>query len=96
MKIRVLTAALLLAAAFVTPSSANWFHNPYQNIYRNIGSAPNPTPADVRENRVPIVVQDQAPQSRPILEALRSMFNGGRAQAQTGAQTVRTAASPSR
>ena len=98
MKTRVLTAALLLSAAFVTPSYANWFHNPAENVYRNIGSAPNPTPADVRENRVPIVATDEQPVSRPILDAIRSMFSGRSAQAQPqsgSAQSVRTAASPS-
>jgi hypothetical protein len=61
MKTRIILPVLLVAAAFVTPASANWFHNPYQGINRNIGSAPNPTPADVREDRLPIAAQnDQA------------------------------------
>ena len=52
---------LLVAAAFASPASANWFHNPYQNINRNIGSAPNPTPADLREMRLPVVTQAETP-----------------------------------
>ena len=97
MKARVLTAALLLSAAFITPSYANWFHNPYENVYRNVGSAPNPTPADVRENRLPIVAKDQVEERHPILEALRSMFGGRNAQAQSGSvQNVQTASTPPR
>lgn len=45
---------LLVSAAAISPASANWFSNPDQGISRNIGSAPNPTPADLRENRQPI------------------------------------------
>src|SRR5262245_24730120 len=97
MKARVFTAALLLSAAFVTPSYANWFHNPYVNVYRNIGSAPNPTPADVRENRLPIVAVDQQPVAHPILDAIRSMFSGRSAQAEPqNANGQRTAATPPR
>jgi hypothetical protein len=59
MKTRLVLPVLLIAAAFVTPASANWFHNPYQGVNRNIGSAPNPTPADIRENRLPIAAQDE-------------------------------------
>ena len=92
MKARVLTAALLLSAAFITPSYANWFHNPYENVYRNVGSAPNPTPADVRENRLPIVAKVQVEERHPILEALRSMFGGRSTPAQTqSAQNVQAA-----
>jgi len=96
MKTRILAAALLLSAASVTPAFANWFHNPIENVYRNVGSAPNPTPADVREGRVPIVAKDET--SHPIMEAIRSMFSGRSAQAQTqsgSTQNVPTA-SPSR
>jgi hypothetical protein len=52
---------LLATAAFATPASANWFHNPYQGINRNIGSAPNPTPADIREMRLPLVTKTETP-----------------------------------
>jgi TonB family protein len=43
----------LLSAALVTPAHANWFFNPALNISRNVGSAPNPTPQDLRETRSP-------------------------------------------
>ena len=39
---------LLLLAVFIAPASANWFSNPKTNMMLNIGSAPNPTPADLR------------------------------------------------
>ena len=100
MKTRILIPALLLSAAFVTPAFANWFHNPYENIYRNVGSAPNPTPQDIRENRLPIVVQEEN-NDHPILSAIRSMFSGrsqqsAQAQPQTGAARNLPASSPSR
>ena len=39
---------LLLSAVFITPASANWFSNPKTNTMLNIGSAANPTSADLR------------------------------------------------
>src|SRR5882724_11562246 len=39
---------LLLSAVFITPASANWFSNPKTGTMLNVGSAPNPTPADLR------------------------------------------------
>src|SRR5258706_2336936 len=39
---------LLLSAVFIPPASANWFSNPRAGTNLNIGSAPNPTPADLR------------------------------------------------
>jgi len=58
MKTRILLSALLLSAAFVSPASANWFSNIYWNIQLNLGSAPSPTPEQVRENRLPMLVRD--------------------------------------
>jgi hypothetical protein len=84
MKMRVLVSALLLSAATVaavTPASANFFHNKYLGISRNVGSAPNPTPDDVRQMRLPIVTQQQ--NDRPGLFArIGAMFRGERAQVQ--------------
>jgi hypothetical protein len=48
-----LTWLLLLTALPTTEASANYFYNPHINIARNIGSAPSPTPRDIRENRLP-------------------------------------------
>ena len=39
---------LLSAVICVTPASANYFSNPAQGTNLNIGSAPNPTPSDLR------------------------------------------------
>jgi hypothetical protein len=39
---------LLLSAVCITPASANWFSNPKTGTTLNVGSAPNPTPADLR------------------------------------------------
>jgi TonB family protein len=50
MKTAVLPLALL-SAALATPAYANWFFDPISGIARNVGSAPNPTPQDLRQNR---------------------------------------------
>lgn len=85
MKTRVLLPALLIAVATVTavtPASANWFHNKYLGISRNVGSAPNPTPDDIRQMRLPIVVERD--NNRPGLFArIGAMFRGERPQTQT-------------
>ena len=59
MKKILILPLLMISAAIVTPASANWFHNPYEGINRNIGSAPNPTPEDLRAMRIPIVTKDE-------------------------------------
>ena len=59
MKTKLMLSLLFASAAFIMPASANWFHNPYEGINRNVGSAPNPTPADIREDRLPIVTKDE-------------------------------------
>jgi TonB family protein len=43
----------LLSASLAAPAYANWFHDSGMNLNRNIGSAPSPTPKDIRENRTP-------------------------------------------
>ena len=58
MKTRILLPILLLSAVFVSPASANWFSNPEVNINLNLGSAPNPTPGDIRSDRQPMLVRD--------------------------------------
>lgn len=82
MKTKVLLPALLIAVATVTaitPASANWFNNPYLGITRNVGSAPNPTPDDVRQMRLPIVVRQE--NNRPgLFERIGAMFRGERSQ----------------
>jgi hypothetical protein len=84
MKTKILLPALLISAAMVTavtPASANWFNNPYLGITRNVGSAPNPTPDDVRQGRLPIVVHRD--NDRPGLFArIGAMLRGERTQQQ--------------
>src|SRR5262249_35218136 len=58
MKTKILVSVLLLSAAAITPSYANFFSNPALGINLNIGSAPNPTPQDLRERRRPIITED--------------------------------------
>jgi outer membrane protein OmpA-like peptidoglycan-associated protein len=48
MKNTIRSLLLLSAVICVTPASANYFSNPAQGTNLNIGSAPNPTPADLR------------------------------------------------
>ena len=48
MKKMTLTTLLLLSAVMVTPASANWFSRPDIGVQLNVGSAPNPTPNDLR------------------------------------------------
>ena len=43
-----IASVLLSSAACLVPAYANYFHNPRTNTNLNIGSAPNPTPADLR------------------------------------------------
>jgi hypothetical protein len=85
MKMKLLLPALLIAVATVTavtPASANWFHNRYLGISRNVGSAPNPTPEDVRQMRLPIVVEQE--NNRPGLFArIGAMLRGERSQVRT-------------
>jgi hypothetical protein len=51
MKTNRIVYAVVLSAAFATPAFANYFSNPKLGMSANIGSAPNPTPADLRADR---------------------------------------------
>ena len=48
MKKITITTLLLLSAVAITPASANWFSRPDLGVQLNVGSAPNPTPNDLR------------------------------------------------
>ena len=90
---------LSLTAGFVTPTLANYFFNPYTNIGRNVGSAPSPTPQDVRENRLPRLVHanppyaDVMPTERPRKEE-RAQDGQTSAEAESGKKL--SSATPSR
>ena len=58
MKTRILLPLLLLSVVSVSPASANWFANPTWGINMHIGSAPSPTPDDIRADRQPMLVRD--------------------------------------
>jgi hypothetical protein len=68
---KALLVMLLAAGAFVSPAQANYFSNPYTGVTLNIGSAPNPTPADIRVDRLPQIVDEQP---GFVLSFLRSLF----------------------
>jgi hypothetical protein len=74
MKKITLTTLLLLSAAVLVaqPASANWFFRPGAGISLNVGSAPNPTPADLRALYGP-VRYGVYPATRTSLEVLRDM-----------------------
>jgi hypothetical protein len=55
---KIVLAMLLAAGAFVAPAQANYFSNPYTGVSLNIGSAPNPTPADIRVDRLPTIAEE--------------------------------------
>jgi len=48
MKKTTLATVLLLSAMMAAPASANWFFRPDVGVGLNVGSAPNPTPNDLR------------------------------------------------
>jgi len=52
MQMNKIVSIIILSTAFATPSFANYFANPAIGMNANVGSAPNPTPADLRGDRV--------------------------------------------
>src|SRR5262245_46850291 len=46
--VKTMASLLLLSAVSVSPAYANWFSNPAIGVNLNVGSAPNPTPGDLR------------------------------------------------
>ena len=96
MKTKWILPLLFASAAFMTPASANWFHNPYQGINRNVGSAPNPTPADLREDRLPVVTKDEDNSNQAAVEKTASADTQRKAPAPVGGTGNIAAASPSR
>lgn len=58
MKITGILAVLLVTGALATPAYANFFSNPALGISLNVGSAPNPTPAQIRAFELPIITEE--------------------------------------
>ena len=46
--VKTMASLLLVSALGMSPAYANWFSNPRLGVNLNIGSAPNPTPEDLR------------------------------------------------
>ena len=96
MKTKLMLSLLFASAAFIMPASANWFHNPYTGVNLNVGSAPNPTPADIREDRLPIVTKDEGNTTAAAPAAkTAAVDNQVKTPAQGAAATV-AAAAPAR
>ncbi len=96
---KALLALLLVSGALATPAYANYFHNPFTGINLNVGSAPNPTPADIRENRLPVVTQDDSTAVPPTADAGKPATQPGTPVVQNQAQPAsgdKTVASASR
>jgi len=77
MRTNLTLSVMLLSAMCATPAFANFFYNPYTNINLNVGSAPSPTPREVRENHLPQIV-DTDP-SRASAVAADATTNTGHA-----------------
>lgn len=60
MKTKGIFALLLISGALATPAHANFFSNPVLGISLNVGSAPNPTPAQIRAFELPAITQDDS------------------------------------
>ena len=67
MKKAILTLLLLSAAISVAPASANYFSNPKIGMNLNVGSAPNPTARDLRDNRVHPGVAHNQKKIQPVV-----------------------------
>jgi hypothetical protein len=99
MNSKIMLPLLLLSAAVITPASANWFSNPAFGINRNIGSAPSPTPDQVRQEKLPPFVMRDQDSSGTVADATAAATKQAATtaqppQPQSGTQTV--AAAPSR
>lgn len=64
---RTIFAILFASTVFATPSFANYFHNHDLNIHANVGSAPNPTARDLRDNRVHPGVAHNQKKTQPVV-----------------------------
>jgi hypothetical protein len=96
MKMKMMLSLLFVSAVFVMPASANWFHNPYTGVSLNVGSAPNPTPADIRQDRLPIVVKDEDKSNTAVAPAKTASTTTVSPAPAQGAATNIAAAAPSR
>jgi len=96
MKTKLIFPLLFVSAAFIMPASANWFHNPYTGVNLNVGSAPNPTPADIREDRLPIVTKDEGNTNTAAPAAKTASTDNDRSAPSQSATKSVAAAAPAR
>ena len=96
MKTKLMLSLLFASAAFVMPASANWFHNPYTGVNLNVGSAPNPTPADIRADRLPIVTKNEDNSNTATAPAKTASAENASSAPTQGPATSVAAAAPSR
>lgn len=86
MKKTSVLALILVSGALATPAYANYFHNPYIGINLNIGSAPNPTPAQIRAYELPIITQDDTTAPPATADAVKPAAQPAAPVAQNQAQ----------
>jgi outer membrane protein OmpA-like peptidoglycan-associated protein len=72
MKNTIRSLLLLSAVICVTPASANYFSHPESGTNLNIGSAPNPTPADLRRGFANVTRTDTPPLYVPEIAAIEA------------------------
>ena len=89
-KLSPLPLIFLSATTIITPASANWFSNPALGINRSIGTAPSPTPAQVRQEKQPPFVLKDPGSAGTIADA--GAVKQAAPTAARPAQTVATAA----
>ncbi len=86
MKTTRIFALLVISGAVATPAYANFFHNPYIGVNLNIGSAPNPTPAQIRAFELPTITQDDSSAPTATANAAKSATQAAAPVAQTQPQ----------
>jgi hypothetical protein len=89
MKTKMTLSVLFLSAACATPTLANYFFNPHAGIGLNIGSAPSPTPNDIRENRLPKVGHAAPPHANAVADDTTKNTNKPAMNDQSSAQISR-------
>jgi hypothetical protein len=74
MKTNRIVSIIVLSAAFATPAFANYFSNPRLGMAANVGSAPSPTPADLRSDRnLPHIALTRVPSQAHLVRVATSL-----------------------
>jgi len=93
MKTMGIFALLLISGALATPAYANFFSNPALGISLNVGSAPNPTPQQIRAFELPTITQDDTTAPAAAADAAKPATQPAAPVAQNQAQP--TSSTPS-